>query len=83
MFNREDINRFAKKAIADMVDSLNHMAEDPEYNVPSGDITEEIREDSLQYAEDMLQDFQYEVMQAIRTMKFAAERTTTINFEDC
>ena len=83
VLNDLDVQRFARGFVREMVETSIEMSKEEDYSIPTGDITEDIREQALQYAEDMLVDFQYEVLRAIREMKFNAERTITINFEDC
>ena len=82
MYTSTDIRAFARIAVRDMVEATSEMSKDEEYNIPTGDITGEIRDRALDYAADMLRDFEYEVLQAIREMKFTAERTCTLKFED-
>ena len=82
MYTEADVQNFARKFIQEMIDSSIEMSADEDYNIPSGDITEEIRGQAMGYAEDMLFDFSHEVLRAIREMKFTAERTIVVNFKD-
>jgi hypothetical protein len=82
MYTQADVQNFARKFIQDMIDSSIDLSADEDYNIPSGDITEEIRGQAMGYAEDMLFDFSHEVLRAIREMKFTAERTIVVNFKD-
>jgi hypothetical protein len=82
MYTDDDVRCFARAAVRLMVQSSNEMSKDEEYNIPTGDITETIRDQALDYAADMLRDFEHEVLQAIRELKFSSVRTCTLKFEE-
>lgn len=77
MYSSNDVKQFALRAVQGMVESANDMARDPDYNVPTGDMTDEIRQEAIVFVRDMVADFEFEIIEAIKTMKFRAERTIT------
>lgn len=77
MYSSNDVKQFALRAVQGMIESTNSMAEDPDYNIPTGDITDEIRGQAIDFVRDMVADFEFEIIEAIKTMKFRAERTIT------
>ena len=77
MYSSNDVKQFALRAVQGMVESTNDLARDPDYNVPTGDITDEIRQEAIVFVRDMMSDFEFEIIEAIKTMKFRAERTIT------
>ena len=52
MYSSNDVKQFALRAVQGMVESTNDLARDPDYNVPTGDMTDEIRQEAIVFVRD-------------------------------
>lgn len=82
MYTKSIVETLVRNAIQDMLEShVEMMADAPELGY-IGDITETIREVTLDYVEDMMADLKSEVIKEIKEIKFTAKIEATLKFKD-
>jgi len=76
------VQTIAKQAISDMLQGhVEMMGDEPEMG-HIGDITQAIREVTLDYIEDLMNDMKHDVVKEIEEMKFIAKIEATLKFND-
>lgn len=73
MYSKKDVVEFARRAVDGMAESIEDMARDGGPGIEPGDYTDHVREQALDFADDILKDFAAEVIEEIKRMKFKAE----------
>ena len=82
MYTKAIVQTIAKQAIRDMLEShVEMMADEPQAGY-IGDITQTIREITLDYIEDLMNDMKHDVVKEIEEMKFIAKIEATLKFND-
>ena len=94
MYTKSMVQDLARGAIASMLEGHVEMMKDVEdgrvveiYGVPAvsraiGDLTETIREITLEYIDDMMSDMKFDLINEIKQMKFTAKIESTLKFHD-
>ena len=82
MYTKSIVDSLVRNAIQDMLEShVEMMADAPELG-HIGDITETMREVTLDYVEDMMADLKFEVIKEIKEIKFTAKIEATLKFDE-
>ena len=84
MYTKSMVQDLARQAIASMLVGHVEMMNDEEDGCGSaiGDLTETIREVTLDYIDDMMADMKFDVINEIKQMKFTAKIESTLKFHD-
>ena len=82
MYTKQIVETLVQNAIRDMLESHVELMRDEGYGRTSeiGDLTETIREITLDYVEDMMADLKFDVIKEIKEIKFSAKIEATLKF---
>ena len=83
MYTKSMVQDLARGAIASMLEGHMEMMRDEEEGAAViGDLTETIREVTLEYIDDMMADMKFDIVNEIKQMKFTAKIESTLKFDD-
>ena len=84
MYTKSIVDTLVRSAIRDMLESHVELMRDEGYGRTSeiGDLTETIREITLEYAEDMMNEMKLDVINEIKQLKFTAKIEATLKFNE-
>ena len=83
MYTKSMVQDLARGAIASMLEGHMEMMRDEEEGAAViGDLTETIREVTLEYVEDMMADMKFDLINEITGMVFTAKIESTLKFHD-
>ena len=83
MYTKSMVQELARGAIASMLEGhIEMMNDDGDRVATLGDLTETIREITLEYIDDMMADMKFDIVNEIKQMKFTAKIESTLKFHD-
>ena len=83
MYTKSMVQDLARQAIHAMLEGhVDMMNDDGDRVAMLGDLTETIREVTLEYIDDMMADMKFDVINEIKQMKFTAKIESTLKFHD-
>ena len=86
MYTKSMVQDLVRSAIRNMLESHVDLMSDRGEGYPRfgeiGDLTETIREITLEYVDDMMNDMKLDVINEIKQMKFTAKIESTLKFHD-
>ena len=80
MYTKSIVETLVRNAIRDMLESHMELMADYKESGQIGDLTETIREITLDYVEDMMADLKFDVIKEIKEIKFSAKIEATLKF---
>ena len=82
MYTKSIVETLVRNAIRYMLESHVDMMADAPESGQIGDLTETIREVTLDYVEDMMNDLKFDVIKEIKEIKFSAKIEATLKFNE-